>query len=205
LTQIVCAFLLTLAISGQGHPLLSCLSLPALLLAIRILPPVRSAVCGALWGASFFVFAARVGVVGATPGSLAALVFVPAAFTFVGACLTRSAVGFSPLLLATAWIGVEYAVAPLGLRFGLLGVAMFGEGAAKLAAGFLGYGFIAFVIAYANGLLLWLLAEACGSVVGPLFVPGITDPGAFVISYAKPFVSRRGAWAERPRAPPIGS
>jgi len=120
LAQVVCAFLLAVGFTSQNGAWLGWLSLPSLLLAVRWLRPLHAAVCGATWGASFFVFASGSSLIDMTPGGLALSILAPAAYTFFGAWLTRSRAGFSPLLLAAAWVGVEYALAPLGLRFGLL-------------------------------------------------------------------------------------
>jgi len=203
IAQIVCAFLLALGFTSANGAWLGWLSLPTLLLAVKFLRPLQAMSCGAVWGASFFVFASGHGVVPATPAALALLVGAPAVYTLLGSCLTRSRAGFSPLLLAAAWIGVEYCIAPLGLRFGLLSGTLPGEGFLQVAGGILGYGFIAFVIAYANGLILWLLAEVCSSSFGPLFVPGVSDPGAYVIPKGIAYQSRRTSLAARPRAPPL--
>jgi hypothetical protein len=100
-------------------------------------------------------------------------------------------------------VGVEYAVASVAPRFGLLAGGVIAGTFLQPVAGILGYGFIAFAVAYANGLLLWLIAEVPAKVPGPLFVPGPTDLGARIFPEVVPCIAFRGSWAARPRAPPI--
>lgn len=201
---VVSAYLMALAIGSQSHPWLGWISLPPLLLSIRYLAPLKALGCGSLWGGSLFLFSVLMGDAAVEPtlGSLALLATVPALYTLLGSLLTRSRVGFSPLLLGMAWIGVEYALAPLSLRFGLLAGTFATDSFLHVVAGLLGYGFIAFVIAFANGLLLSLLTEVRFQVSGPLFVAGSCDPGAIVVPDTFSFSSFHGPRAARPRAPP---
>lgn len=200
------AYLMAVAVSSTDHAWLGWLSLSPLLLSIRYASPLRALACGLLWGSALWLFAVLLGggeVVGPGIWSLALLAGVPGAYAFFGSLLTRSRVGFSPLLLGMAWVGVEYALSPLSLRFGLLS-GTFAQGSfLHILAGMLGYGCIAFVIAYANGLLLSLLSEVRIKVPGPLYVLGSIDPGALILSGLVPYRSLGGFSAARPRAPPI--
>jgi hypothetical protein len=191
--------------AGVADPWVGWISLAPLLLTIRCLTPFWAAAAGALWGTALVVSSA-LSATSAFPitfTSTSLLVSVPALYTLAGALLTRSRVGFSPLILGAAWVGVEYALAPLALRYGLLSGGVSDIGFLHAAGGVLGYGFIAFVVAYANGLLLGLLAKVRIKVPGPLFVPGAIDPGARILPEVVLCLPFRGARAARPRAPPI--
>jgi hypothetical protein len=201
---VVSAYLMSRSMAGIAAPWVGWISLAPLLLTIRCLRPLWAAAAGALWGTSLVAFSAAGGssVFPLTLTSISLLVSVPAFYTFAGSLLTRSRVGFSPLILGAAWVGVEYALSPLALRYGLLTGGVSEVGVLQAAGGVLGYGFIAFVVAYVNGLLLGLLAKVRIRVPGPLYVPGATDPGARILPEVVPCSPFRGARAARPRAPP---
>jgi len=201
---VLSALLMAIAIGSQSHAWLGWLSLLPLMLAIRYLSPLRAMACGSVWGGSLCVFAIFVipTNVPATIGSFALLSTVPAIYALLGAALTRSRVGFSPLLLGMAWIGVEYALTPLSLRFGLLAGAFAKAGYAHVVAGLLGYGFVAFVVMFANGLLLSLLIEARVRIPGPLYVQVASDPEAWILSIVLLPCSLSGRETAQPRAPP---
>ena len=199
------ACLMAVAVGSERHAWLGWLSLSPLLLLIKYATPLRALAGASLWGSALWLFLALFGdgVIGPSVLSLVLLAAVPGLYACFGSLLTRSRMGFSPLLLGMAWVGVEYALSPLSLRFGLL-PGTFAEGSfPHIVAGMLGYGFIAFVIAYANGLLLSLLAEVRIKVPGPLYVLGSTDPGALILPDVVPCRSLGGFTAARPRAPPV--
>lgn len=165
------ALLTAISVGTGGHPYLACVSLFPLLLAIKVLSPAKAYACGALWGASLFVLAAA-GDSFAVPvsvGGFLLLTTIPAAYAAVGSLLTRR-FGFSPLMLALGWVAVEFAMEPLGLRYGLLASTQGGGGTLlTVVGGVLGYVFVAFLIAYANALLLSLAGGARLSL--PSFAP----------------------------------
>ena len=202
---VLSAWLMWLSMTARVGPWAGCISLAPLLVSIRLVGPLPAAGCGGLWGLSLYLISLLGGVplVSAGLASVGLLVLVPAVYALLGSAITGSRVGFSPLLLAAGWVGVEYAVAPVAPRFGLLAGGVITGTFLQTVAGVLGYGFIAFAVAYANALVLWLLAEVRVSVPGPLFVPGPTDLGARFFPDVVPCISFRGSWAARPRAPPI--
>lgn len=205
LSLVVSAFLAVEAVGSTSHGWLGWLSLVPLLVSARYVAPLGAMTCGALWGGSLWLFSALVGdgAVAPTAMSLALLTAVPACYTLLGSLLTRSRFGFSPLLLGMGWVGVEYALAPLSLRFGLLTGAFASGSFLHVVSGILGYGFIAFVIAYANGLLLSLLTDVRITVPGPLYARVSADTGALVIPDVVAGCSIQGFPAARPRAPPV--
>jgi hypothetical protein len=155
---LVGAYLMAVAVSRPDHSWLAWTSLLPLLVAIRILAPVKAMACGALWGLSLYVLSVGGGVVASTSGSLILLTTVPAIYAYLGGRLTRR-FGFSPFLLALGWMGVEFALRPLGLDRGLLAGTQ-GDGAlVRLVGGLLGYVFVAFLVAYANALLLSAVSD----------------------------------------------
>ena len=202
---VISACLMSRSMAGECPPWVGWISLAPLLLSIRCLAPLWSALCGAAWGASLILFSALGdgGVFPLTLTSIALLVSVPALYTFCGALLTRSRIGFSPLVLGAGWVGVEYALSPLALRYGLLAGGGAGVGVLQAYTNVLGFGFVAFLVAFANGLLLAVLAKVPAKVPGPLFAPGSTDLGARILPEVVLCISHRGAAAARPRAPPV--
>lgn len=201
----VSAFLLSVSIGSPSHGWLGWLTLPPLFLAIRYVAPAGAAVCGGVWGASLFVFSSTIidTPINASVGSLALLLLVPAAYAGLGSWLTRTRIGFSPLILAAAWIGVEYALAPLSMRFGLLAGVQARGSFLHAASGLLGYAFVAFVIAYLNGLFL-------AAVTGLRFqIPQFTRsqskvaPRGRVVDHYVPLPVRVASDTRQARAPPL--
>lgn len=196
---------MAVAVARPGLPWLGWLTLPPIFLAVRYLPPLRAAGAGLVWGASLFLFSMlfRSTPIDPSFGALALLAVVPSAYTGLGSWLTRTRAGFSPLLLATAWIGVEYALRPLSLRYGLLIGDQTQGRFLHAVSGLLGYGFVSFVIAYVNGLLLTAVTELrwqpprFTSIVRP---DGLVGPsGDRIIPCPAVSASR----SSRPRAPPV--
>jgi apolipoprotein N-acyltransferase len=201
---VLSAWLMWLSMAGHVGPWAGWISLAPLLVAIRLARPLQAACYGAAWGLSLFLVSVCYGAPVAPPTvkALGLLVCAPASYALLGSAITRTRLGFSPLLLATGWVGVEYALAPVTFGLGLLAGGLIRGTCLQAIAGVLGYGVIAFAVAYANGLLLRLLAEVRVSVPGPLFAPGATDPGARLFPEAASCITFRGVSAARPRAPP---
>jgi apolipoprotein N-acyltransferase len=153
------AFLMALAIASPSYWWLGWVTLLPLFLAIRVFTPLGASLCGGLWGGALFASAVALFD---TPiqGDLLSfllLCLIPASYAFVGARLTGR-VGFSPLVLAFGWIGVELALAPLGLRHGLLAGTQ-GDGVVvRVVGSFTGYALVAFLVAYVNASLLSVLS-----------------------------------------------
>lgn len=128
--------------------------------AIRVLSPVTAGVAGAFWGVCLFTAAWGFGnaSLGSNVWGIAPLTLIPGLYAALGAGLTRR-IGFSPYLLALGWIGVEFALHPLGLRNGLLPAAVEDGFALRLVGSFTGYVLVAFLVAYVNAALFSVLSD----------------------------------------------
>jgi apolipoprotein N-acyltransferase len=189
--------------TSQALTITAWFGLLPLFLAVRILNPREALIAGGFWGACLFAALVALGQSFAVsaPLSLLLLATIPALYTCLGARLTRWT-GFHPLLLGLGWVGVELALEPLGLRDGLLAGTQ-GDGFVFQALGStLGYGFIAFLIALVNALLLSVLHEL--PMQGALLFSGpdqspeplLTRDG---LEWSSPFFLR----CVQPRAPPL--
>lgn len=156
---VVSALLMAMALASPHLFWLGWIMLIPLLFAIRTLAPLPAVLFGALWGTSLFAFGAYVLPTHLMPtlGTWALLTAVPALYALFGVRVTRR-VGFSPLLLALGWVGVELALRPIGLRYGLLASTQGGGMVLRLAGSYVGYALVAFLVVYINAWLLTLLA-----------------------------------------------
>ncbi len=159
---VIGAYLLVLALASAEHSWLGWFTLFPLFCAIRVQRPVGAMVSGALWGLSLYLFlptpfestVASAGystwihtsVLGLTP-PLVLLTAIPAVYSFLASWLTRR-VGFSPFVLGVSWMGVEFALASLGLRHALLAGTQGNSWFLHVLAQLLGYVFVAFLAAY---------------------------------------------------------
>ncbi len=203
LSLILSAYMMAVAIGTPGHPWLAWLALPPLLLAIRHLSPHGAMVCGGLWGSSLYLFSVAVvdTPIPPTSLSLALLTTIPATYAFLGAAMTRG-IGFSALFLALGWIGVELALEPLALHHGLLAGAQ-GDGAFSRTVGDLfGYGVMAFVIVFVNGLLLSVLSDLRFGIVWHSGLIGSQSPSRVHITLTSPYYLFGHIRSAQPRAPP---
>ena len=203
------AHLLTLATASPSHSWLAWIALAPLFIVIRYLSPVRAALCGGLWGSSLYLFSWYLyeqGFVGSSiaPGAFNFLLLltVPATYVGLGALFTRR-YGFSPLALATGWIVVELALQSVGLRHSLLATnAAYGP-FLQVIANLLGYGFVAFLVAYINAVLLSIAARVSFSY-GSLFIPIPAADTARNYIYSISLSPQTGyLQPSRPRAPPF--
>jgi hypothetical protein len=199
------AFVLAATVVSREHPWLGCFTLIPLLVAVRVLTPVSAAVAGGFWGACLYLAFAICSAQHVFAGSLLSLVLltlVPAAYTGLGALLTRRT-GFDPFVLALGWVGVELALVPVDLRLGLLAGSQ-GDGAlVRWIGNAFGYVAVAFLIALSNAGWLELWTGIRLPVPRPkllLRAPEVrlqTRPGgaSFIPAFVIP--------ALRPRAPPM--
>lgn len=191
------------AMEGPGRWWLGWVALLPLFLSIRVLAPMGAALAGSVWGAALFVFAtvATDTLVAPSVASFALLTAVPALYAFVGARLTRQ-IGFSPFLLALGWVGVEFALRPLGLRYGILATTQ-GDGLVLRAIGsFAGYALVSFLVAYVNAALLSVLAFVPKGLSATRLTRG-TGSESRPIDWLDVDLGRLGRIApSRPRAPP---
>jgi len=155
---VVSAFLTALSISVPGHVWLGWVTLIPLLFAVRALSPVGAALFASAWGSALFAFGAFVfpTPIEASFSSWALLTGMPGLYGLLAARVTRR-VGFSPLLLALGWVGVELALHPLGLRHGLLAGTQGEDLVLRLIGSYAGYALVAFVVVYVNAWLLTVL------------------------------------------------
>ncbi len=198
------AFLMATSVESPQHVWLGWVTLLPLFFAIRILSPRRAALSGAFWGSCVFASSVTLARTAIEPTltSLALLSIIPAAYAGLGACLTRR-IGFSPYLMALGWIGVEFALGPLGLRHGLLAGTQ-GDGLAVRAVGtFAGYVIVAFLVAWVNATLVSVLSEVRFSFTAARRVP---RAGAAVRKF---YIRELPSYlvdllrASQPRAPPV--
>ena len=197
------AFLTAAALGTPDHPWVAWISLLPLFWVIRTLRPAPALVCGAVWGACLYAFAAgALPVIPPSARSLALLTAIPAAYACLGALASRT-IGFNPLLLGLGWILVEVALRPLGLRHGLLAGTQ-GDGVIVDWLGrLLGYLFVAFLVVCVNASLLAVLNSARLSL--PLQRSSAQRPSSGVCHLPRTSPCLQ-LWALRrgyPRAPPV--
>ena len=150
------AYIMGAVIPSGEYSWLRWLALLPLLATIRVCRPHEAMLCGVLWGLTLCTFSVAAGGAGFIPSvwSLALAGAIPAFYTGAGAWLTRR-IGFSPFVLGVAWMGVEVACEPLGLRSGLLAGAWSDGIVLHWVGSALGYVLAAFVVAYVSA---WLLS-----------------------------------------------
>lgn len=197
------AYLMSLAIASPAHWWLGWVTLIPLFHAIRVLRPGLAAAACSFWGVVLFACAAGApgSTVSASLGSFALLAAIPAGYGYLGAWLTRR-VGFSPYLLALCWVGVEFALRPVGFDHGLLAGTQ-GDGfAIRIIGSFAGYVLVAFLVAYVNAALLNVLSEVrwASARRRPIY-GGRTVPRRVVPSSVPPFL-RDFIRELKPRGPP---
>jgi apolipoprotein N-acyltransferase len=148
------------AVASPEYFWMGWISLLPLLWVVRVLPAAPAAFCGAFWGEWLYVFAAYAANI-ISPGfdTFLLLAAVPAIYAGLGSWLTRRA-GFQPMLLALGWVVVEFALQPIGLRYGLLAATQGESGHAGWVARMMGYAFVAFLVVYLNAFLLIVLSSA---------------------------------------------
>jgi len=198
------AYLMAVSIGSPSYWWLGWITLLPLFHAIRVSRPLPAGLAGGLWGASLFVCSAVIGNNSIDPSafSLVSLSLIPGLYAALGAWLTRR-VGFSPYLLALGWIGVEFALRPLGLHFGLLAATQ-GDGfALRVVGSFAGYVLVAFVVAYVNAALVSVLSEVRLSFVAPRLIPKAGARQRRFLLAELPSYLLDLIRAAQPRAPPI--
>lgn len=192
-----------MAIESHDYPWVAWVGLTPLFLVIRSLTPLRAMSCGALWGFCLYTLIVSGNGVAATPldGSFVFLILLPAIYAFAAAHLTRR-VGFSPLFLAFGWVGVEFALRPLGLGSGLLAGSQGDAGIIQQISAPLGYFFVAFLIAFVNAKLLAIVDGLEFNRGNWSLLPYPDQPRAWIIPQPMTSHARLVASPCRPRAPP---
>lgn len=192
------------AATTPGWQWVGCVALLPLFNAIRVQSPVRAGFDGAIWGLSLFAFATILGVT-RIPFDLVSGALLPVVlglYAFLGARLTRQ-VGFSPYLLALCWIGVELALKPLGLHYGLLAGTQAGGISIELVGGFAGYAVVAFLVAYVNAALLSVLSEVRVSTASSPLILSQAPPRQRSYQSEIPSYLSYLVLPSQPRAPPV--
>lgn len=203
---IISAALMASATGSKGNAWFAWVGLIPLFTSICLFEPRQAALCGSLWGLSFFLFwlnAAPNRHVELFP-ALLLLGVVPAVYAYGCARLTRR-IGFTPLLLALGWIGVEVALRPLGFRNGVLAGASGDGWLIDLISRALGYGLVAFVVAYANASLLCVLIRLRFDAGEPALLLGLDAPNGGVSHLLSTEQPSTGIRIGQPRAPPRSS
>lgn len=134
--------------------------LPLFIVVCRCSPRVAF-VCGALWGGTLYGVLLDGGIVStATSTATAAvpllLILLPAAYASVASSISTR-IGYSPFLIAVAWIVLELvlAISPVPLQRGLLANTLGADHSVlSRLANLFGYICVAFLVAYANAMLL---------------------------------------------------
>lgn len=198
------AFLMALAIESPHHVWLGWVTLLPLFYAIQAFSPVRAFISGAFWGACLFASSVVFATTEIAPsiGSFALLSLIPGAYGYFGAGLTRR-IGFSPFLLALGWIGAEIALAPLGLRHGLLAGTQGDSLAIRLIGSVAGYALVAFLVAYVNAALLSVLTGVRRGADSSRLIRGSGDALRSYFSIEFPSYWLHLHRTAQPRAPPI--
>lgn len=201
---VVSAYLTAAAVGSPTHAWVGWLSLLPLFFAIRLLRPLRASACGALWGASLFVFCAAEGrtAVPATVSSFVLLAGIPAIYACAAAALTRW-IGFSPFVLGVGWMGVELALAPLGLHNGLLTASQGDTALMHYIGRALGYVLVGFLVAYVNALLVEVFGRVCLRLPRPYLVTRSGNGNLFLRSQIVGCLSLFTLQPSHPRAPPV--
>jgi apolipoprotein N-acyltransferase len=195
---------MTVALCSSEGRWLGWVTLVPLLLAIRVLRPVRALIAGSFWGLCFFLFSLLTGDAPFAPSlaSLAMLSTIPALYAGLGSAITRRA-GFSPLLLGLGWVGVEFALQPLGLHNGLLAATQ-GDGVVvQLVGNLTGYVLVAFLVAYVSAALLSALGGVCVSVSSSRVVRGSGHTPTRFIPSELPCDLLHFIRPSQPRGPPV--
>lgn len=201
---IVSAYVMALTLGPSEQSWLAWVALLPLFVAIRTLRPLSALLSGALWGSCLYVFAVALGSLGSGEGLLpfALLTAAPAAYALLGSLVTRW-IGFNPLVLGVAWMGMEFAFERLGLHHGLLGSTQGGGVLMAWVGGALGYVLVAFLVAFASSVLLVLLSRVRVGLTSPRYLAAPDLRATRLIPqtfYGFPLFAIP---ASRPRAPPI--
>jgi len=195
------AWLMSLALTSPSYWWLGWVTLLPLFLAIRFLPSLPAAACGACWGLSLYLFAAGERASGVSASAWLMLTVIPGAFAGIAAEVTQRK-GFHPLLLGLGWVGVELAMQPLAMHNGLLASTQ-GDSLLVQSVGHLGgYVLVAFILAVINAVLLGILVEHGAVATRTLYARLELPPEAiFQAVDSVPGVARM-LRRLRPRAPP---
>ncbi len=198
------ATFMALSRSSATYWWLGWVTLVPLFLCIRLFSPVRAAASGAVWGVSFYAASAFLteARVPHNALSLVLLTVVPALYAYVAARITR-AKGFHPLLLGLGWAGVELALQPLALRYGLLAGTLSDGWFLHSIGSVGGYLLVAFLVAMANAWLLSVLSSVRVSLPSKRLRPVCPDTEFWLPLKAYLVRNTRFLRPAQARAPPV--
>ena len=137
-----------------------------------------------------------------TAVAFASLTALPAIYAGGGAWLTRR-IGFSPFVLGVGWMGVELALAPVGLHNGLLSATQGDTALMDYFGRALGYVLVAFLVAYVNALLVEVLGRVPLRLPRPLRAAAHDDAEILLRSQIVGCLSLVVLQPSHPRAPPV--
>lgn len=148
------ALVLAIATRPGSHGLLGLIALVPLFYTIHTAAPLTALIRGGVWGAAVAILLGiGVGESVSHWAAIAALPLLTGLYAGAGAALTRW-IGFSPFVLGVGWASVEIGLSALGLDVGLLAATQ-SDGLLMQSVGrALGCILVAFIVAYANALLL---------------------------------------------------
>jgi len=174
-----------------------------LLIAIRLLPPIRAMLCGLIWGSAFFLTAIieKYSGVPHSLASLALLSLLPGAYALCGALLTRR-MGFNPYVLAVLWMVVELGLLPLGMHGGLLAGSITGSVVLGVVGKTLGYVLLAFVVALVVGVAVGAASEVLTGAKRATFIRVTARTAQQLCSQWSANFLQSQVSPSKPRAPP---
>ncbi len=219
LSLVAGAYLMAVATASPNCSWLGWFTLFPLFVAIRVQRPLGAMLSGAVWGLCLYLFLPTGGGVlamgapglgtwgmdwSSAGGSPALLTTVPAIYALLGAALTRW-IGFSPFVLGVGWMGVELALAPLGLRYGLLAGAQADAWFFPAVGHLLGYVFVAFLAAYVSALIVAVLTRVAVSCSDHRRVFNAGERANVLVPQTFRCFPLYIIPACQPRAPPVGN
>lgn len=200
------AYVMAVALAKPEWRWLGWVTLLPLLLSLRLLLPSTAFVAGGFWGLCVGFFLEFESVASGTPwlGNFLAQCFIPAFYCSLGSYVTRR-VGFSPLLLALGWVGVELLLDPLTGQRGLLTGTQEDGIVIRTVGHVAGWTVVAFLLAYVNASLVEILTAVCERIgtAWERVLPAIEAQKALVNPGITPFLFHLSRRPEIARAPPI--
>lgn len=192
------------AVRLGSYPWLAWMGIWPLLVATRRFTPIKALLSGVLWGSGLYYFVtADMNPAFSHCWTNGALVItVPGVYALLGALVT-SRYGFSPMGLALGWIGVEAALQPLGLSFGLLSPLRGYNSFLHMVVDFFGYGIIAFFIAYSSISLLSIIWNLCVAILWQQTKISAFRPLAYLSFHKVVYFRFLTVHDGFPRAPPL--
>ncbi len=154
------AYIVALDTASHEQVRFSWLALFPLFIVIYAYQPCKAGVCGAGWGVSLsmFLVVAPGRLVELSMGSMALCIVIPSVYACLGAYLTRR-IGFSPFVLSVGWMGVEFALEPLGVNRSLVASASGGTTLLHWVTNAFGYVLLGFFVAVVNAALIAVLSK----------------------------------------------